>query len=366
MTLVVGILAAAVGGYAYVAVPRQAELAFGKPAAGLGTSQRLRLSALLVLQKELLKQPWRVQAEAQTFRVAAGESTFEITERLQAEGLLGDAAAMRNYLVYAGLDTTIQAGEYTLSARMSPVEIAHALQDATPGQVVYRVLDGWRLDEIAASLPTSGLSFSPSEFMTAAMAPPGQFMLENKMPPGATLEGFLFPDSYRFDRQVTLDAFLGTLMENFRTKVGFDLRQGFTNQGLSVFQAVTLASIIEREAVVDDEMPMIASVFYNRLAQGMRLDTDPTVQYALGFNTAQNTWWTNPLSLADLQVDSPYNTYRNTGLPPGPIAAASLNALRAVAFPAQTPYFFFRAACDGSGRHLFAITFEEHRQNACR
>jgi len=97
----------------------------------------------------------------------------------------------------------------------------------------------------------------------------------------------------------------------------------------------------------------------------MKLDADPTVQYALGYNNVQKTWWTNPLSLANLENDSPYNTYRYLGLPPGPIAAPSLNALRAVAFPAKTPYYYFRSACDGSGRHTFAVTFTEHQENAC-
>jgi UPF0755 protein len=132
-----------------------------------------------------------------------------------------------------------------------------------------------------------------------------------------------------------------------------------------VYQAVTLASIVQREAVVADERPQIASVFLNRLHAGMKLDTDPTVQYALGFNPIQGTWWTNPLNATDLQVDSPYNTYIYTGLPPGPIANPSLSALRAVAFPAETPYYFFRARCDDSGLHDFAVTFEEHLQNGC-
>ena len=110
---------------------------------------------------------------------------------------------------------------------------------------------------------------------------------------------------------------------------------------------------------------MIASVFTNRLRAGMRLDSDPTVQYALGYDPATGRWWKSPLSLDDLQVVSPYNTYQILGLPPGPIANPSLNALRAVAFPAETPYYYFRAACDGSGRHTFAETFEQHQDNAC-
>ena len=126
-----------------------------------------------------------------------------------------------------------------------------------------------------------------------------------------------------------------------------------------------LASIVEREAVVEDEMPLIASVFMNRLANDMNLAADPTIQYALGFNRDQGTWWTNPLSLDDLKLPSSYNTYENPGLPPGPICSPGLAALQAVAAPAQTPFLYFRADCDGSGRHLFAESFQEHLDNAC-
>ena len=114
-----------------------------------------------------------------------------------------------------------------------------------------------------------------------------------------------------------------------------------------------------------EEQPIIASVFLNRLSIGMRLETDPTVQYAIGLNPATGSWWKSPLALVDLQVDSPYNTSKINGLPPGPIASPALSALQAVAYPAQTPYYFFRARCDGSGLHLFAETFEGHLQNAC-
>ena len=111
------------------------------------------------------------------------------------------------------------------------------------------------------------------------------------------------------------------------------MRAGFANPGLSVYQAVILASIVERESIQDEEMTLIASVFLNRLNIGMTLGSDPTIQYALGFDSVQNTWWKNPLSLADLKFDSPYNTYIYAGLPPAPISNPSLDALQAVAFP---------------------------------
>lgn len=358
-------LGAYLAGWVSFALPSRVERSFGPPAANLDFVQRLRLSLSLLLQENGLKSSRDPQGTDRPFQVQLGDSTFAITNRLQAEGLIADAQALRDYMVYAGLDTTIQAGEYTLSPRMTAVEIAHAMQDATPSEVVFRILPGWRREEIAAALPTSGLSFTPGEFLARVAAPPPAFTQAESLPPRASLEGFLYPDSYRLSRQISLDDFIATLLEDFQAKLTYDIRQGFQQQELDLFQAVTLASMVQREAIVEDEMPLIASVFLNRMVTGMKLDSDPTVQYSLGYNKTQGTWWTNPLSAEDLQINSPYNTYLNSGLPLGPISNPGLSALQAVAFPAQTPYFFFRAACDGSGRHSFAKTFQEHQQNAC-
>ncbi len=346
-------------------LPQWAEGQFGPSAAGLDRVQQIYLSAQLLRQTNDLKQPTDPGGENLPFRVEFGEPTASITGRLAQDGLISNAAALQNYLVYAGLDTTIQAGDYQLSPRMSPLEIAHTLQDATPSEVTFNVLPGWRMEEIAVALPTSGLAFTPEEFLKAAAASNQNSPIYSELPDGASLEGFLFPSSYQVKRNITPEAFVNLLMESFLANISNDLRQGFERQRLSLFQAVTLASIVQREAINEEEMPMIASVFLNRLQAGMKLDADPTVQYAIGYNSNQNTWWTNPLSTEDLQINSPYNTYLNWNLPPGPISAPELKALQAVAFPAQTPYYFFRAACDGSGRHLFAETLEQQVQNAC-
>jgi UPF0755 protein len=277
-------------------------------------------------------------------------------------GLIRDAGAFRSYLIYSGLDTTIQSGKYKLSAAMSVVEIARKLQDATPEEVTFVILPGWRMEEIAASLTTSGLSFSPDEFLTVARtAQPAYDFLAG----ATTTEGFLFPDSYIVPRGVTAADFVNGLLRNFTLHLTPDLKTQFQKQGLTVYQAVTLASVVEREAVHDEEKPLIASVYLNRLKINMKLDADPTVQYALGYSPINQSWWTNPISLIDLQVNSPYNTYLNSGLPPTPIANPSLNALRAVALPAETNYLYFRAKCDRSGYHDFSATFDEHLKNGC-
>ncbi len=310
----------------------------------------------------MLTNPFDRNGTEQPFTVETGESVDSIASRLEVVGLIRNAGAFRSYLIYSGLDTTIQSGEYKLSAAMSAIEIARKVQDATPEEVTFVVLPGWRLEEIAASLTTSGLSFSPEEFLSAARAPHSDYdFLGN----ASTTEGFLFPDSYIVPRGVTADDFVNGLLRNFALHLTPDLKNQFQRQGLTVYQAVTLASVVEREAVQDEEKPLIASVYLNRYKINMKLDADPTVQYALGYSLINQSWWTSPLSLIDLQVNSPYNTYVNAGLPPTPIANPSLDALRAIAFPADTNYLYFRAKCDGSGYHEFSATFDEHLQNGC-
>jgi UPF0755 protein len=346
-----------------VSIPAQARKAFGNPSPRLGEYQRISLSVQVLLQKGSLTKGRDPQAAPRLFRIELGESTSSLSNRLQTEGYISSANAFRNYLLYTGLDTSIQAGEFMLSAALTPVEIAQALQDATPTEVPFGVLAGWRMEEIAAQLPTSGLSITAQEFLASARSHPQGYIFTEGMPQNGSFEGFLFPGVYDLPRDITTGEFLAALAGGFEAQMTDELRQGFTNQGLTIYQAVTLASLVEREAVLDEEMPTIASVFLNRLANGMKLDSDPTVQYAAGFNPTQNTWWTNPV--LDTSLESPYNTYLYPDLPPGPISNPGLPALRAVAFPADTNYFYFRAACDQSGRHIFAVTYEEHKANAC-
>jgi UPF0755 protein len=346
-------------------LPLKAEKSFGKAATTLGPVQHLYLAGKLLLQSNELLRPRDLQGEEQLFKVELGESIQSITNRLEESGLIRNAEVLRHFLVYAGLDTKIQAGEYRLLPSVSALQIGRMLQDATKTEVEFNVFPGWRLEEIAAALPTSGLDIPAQTFLNAAWRPPAGYAFLEGIPSLASLEGFLFPDAYTLSRKTTADELMAILLSNFERQVDAELVKAFERQGLDLFQAVTLASMIQREAVLDEEMPVIASVFFNRLKAGMKLDSDPTVQYARGYNHGQGTWWTNPLSLDDLQVNSPYNTYQNLGLPPGPISNPGLSALKAVAYPAQTPYYYFRAACDGSGRHHFAETYEDHVQNAC-
>ncbi len=343
-------------------LPQAARESFGEPSPNLTLWQRFSYGFQLVWNSGDLTQPFDLAGADQLFVIQPGESVVSISERLESVGLIRSARSFRIYLLWTGLDTIIQTGTYRISPSLNGLEIAQMLKSTTLTEVTFTVLPGWRMEEIAATLPTSGLSISPEEFLSAASVPAEPLGL---IPAGASAEGFLFPDTYILPRATTANQLVSTLLQGFGSHLPQDYIAAFSSHGLTLYQAVTLASIIQREAMVEEEMPLIASVFYNRLAVGMKLQTDPTIQYALGYNSAQGTWWTNPLSGSDLLFDSLYNTYLYPGLPPGPISNPDLAALEAVAYPAESPYYYFQARCDGSGLHNFAETLEQHQQNNC-
>ncbi|HOU25149.1 MAG TPA: endolytic transglycosylase MltG, partial [Anaerolineae bacterium] len=176
--------------------------------------------------------------------------------------------------------------------------------------------------------------------------------------------GFLFPDTYQFAVTASATQIIDAMLQNFDRRVTIEMRQQALDEGLNLYQALTLASIVEREAVLAEERPIIASVYLNRLRKGIYLESDPTVQYGKGYDAATGRWWPH-ISMGELRtVDSPYNTYIHPGLPPGPICSPGLASIQAVLQPAKTNYLFFLAKGDGS--HVFAETFEEHLQNQAK
>lgn len=349
----------------YVSVTNAVGRQFGMPTTNLTLTQRLAYPVELFINRESFTSPTDPAADQQSFEISQGESISLVCLRLEQAGLIDDAELFRTYLVYSGLDRKLQSGQFRLSAAMSPLQIASDLLDATPTETTVTILPGWRIEEVAANVAGSGLSITAEAFIDAAYAPSSEYLTYLPVDEAPSLEGFLFPGTYVIPRDANLDMVFEVLLTPFSQNVDPSILDGFARQGLSIYEGITLASIIEKEAVVDEEKPIMASVFFNRLDNGIRLETDPTVQYSLGYQTSTQSWWKSPLALADLVVDSPYNTYNIFGLPPTPISNPDLSSLRAVAFPAETPYFYFRAACDGSGRHKFAITFEEHLNNGC-
>jgi len=345
-------------------LPGEAAAALGPASPSLPGYERVLLGGYLLARANALDRPAGANDAALDFEVTEGENAGQVVERLRDLGVVSDPLLLRAYLRYRGMDVGIEAGQYRLSGQLTVRQLAETLQTARTPAVRLTVIEGWRLEQIASALRASHLGLREQEFLDLAHTRPPGYSFSDLLPEPPTLEGFLFPDTYHLTLDATAEQVLHAMLDNFERRADAELREGFARQGLGLYQAVTLASIVEREAVVPDERPLIASVFLNRLAAGMNLDADPTVQYALGLQP-DGSWWKSPLTAADLELDSPYNTYRHPGLPPTPIASPGLSSLRAVAFPAQTAYFYFRALCDGSGRHAFATTFEEHLQNAC-
>ena len=327
-------------------------------------------TALLRIQLEGrqsdLHAPYGSDQTAIRFAIQPGASAQQIADNLVASALIGDAALFLDYARVQGYDRRFEAGLYFVNQTQSIADIALQLTDSSASFIPLRTLEGARLEELAEQIDAAGMfAFRGADFLAVVAAPapiPPDFAAWAGIPPGASLEGYLFPDTYQLPPQIAPAGLRDTLLRAFRQRVGDGLRNAALEGGLTLHQAVALASIVEREAVWRDEHAQIAGVYHNRLAAGMRLEADPTVQYAL---QGARGWW-GQITQADYrQVASPYNTYLNYGLPPGPIASPSLSAIRAAVAPAESDFFFFRAACDDSLTHRFARTYDEHLQNAC-
>jgi len=275
-----------------------------------------------------------------TFIINDGESVRTIADQLQQEGYIKNAFIFFLLLKQTGLDGKIQAGIFQLSPAMSAEQIAQALQVGTFTTAI-TIPEGKRAEEIADILQ--------------AKLPDYQNSWRQKLD---AYEGYLFPDTYAFDKSTTIDQIIRTMTENFNRKYASIIDGRKTS--LSKQQIVTIASIIEREARFPQDRPLVASVILNRLRIGMPLQIDATVQYALGYQPQEKSWWKKDLTTDDLQFGSPYNTYLNTGLPPTPISNPGLESLQAVIDAPETDYLYYIS--DKSGHNHFEATLEQ--QNA--
>lgn len=358
-------LAAAILAYSCAVLPAPPPPSqLGPPAANLPGYEEIPLKFYLSLREADLQAPSTQEAPT-NFEIRAGDSASVVAARLHAEGWLGDPLLFRLYLRYTGGDRHLAPGIYGLPGGASARAIADNLASGAGRLRELTLLSGWRSEEIPPSLASAGLQIPPQDFLDALRRRPGSLSVYSAIPPQATLEGFLFPDQYLVDPNANADLLVYQMVGRFDQRVDAALRSGFEKQGLTLYQAVILASIVQREVVVAAEMPVVASVFLNRLARGMPLQADATIQYAIGFVPEESTWWKNPLSSEDLKIQSPFNTYLHNGLPPSPIDNPGLAALQSVANPARTDYLYFRAACDGSGRHVFSETYGQHLAAAC-
>jgi len=340
----------------------------------------------------LSDEPKSADAARITVTVEDGATDAEIADLLYDKGLIASRLAFEWAVIQAERKGTLQSGTYDLSPSLKPSEIVAALRQEAGPEVAVTLQEGWRLEEVVGYLRTTKLTMNIADFVALVQDPPPDLIRSYDfladLPKGRTLEGYLYPDTYRldgnWDARTVLDVFLKTFQERLTTKI----RNGIRRQGLTIDEAVTLASIVEREAVLDKERPLIAGVYLNRIQHpdaetaGL-LNADPTLQYAVATNENKgasvaewgNIEWWQPLQTSGGDVQLPdrlagYQTYLNPGLPPSPIASPRAASLAAVANPATDKgYYYFVAACpDGKrdGSHYFAATLGEQNANIAR
>jgi UPF0755 protein len=320
--------------------------------------------ALIFAVNHTIGQPVAAGAPPVHVEVRPGENASTLADELEANHVIRSSLAFRTIVRLRGLGGSIETGEYRLDPNSDVSTIASSFDTGhlVGGQIT--IPEGWRALQIADALDRAGIS-SRADFL-AAVARPNLGSASTIAPaPGHSLEGYLYPDTYRFNTHSNPTEVTRRLVENFARHLSPELTDGFSANQLDLNAALTLASIVEREAVVPSERATIASVYLNRLHRGMRLQADPTVQFALvtgdGAGQSAAGYWKHPLTFTDLALSSPYNTYQMTGLPPGPICSPGAASLAAVAHPATTDFLYFVARPDGS--HAFARTLEEHQKN---
>ncbi|MBI2330227.1 endolytic transglycosylase MltG [Candidatus Daviesbacteria bacterium] len=276
------------------------------------------------------------------FVIAKGAGVSEIAKNLKEANLIKSELVFKFYVKQNNLTNKLQAGSYKLSPAMSTQEILKALQSGSEDLWI-TLPEGWRVEEMAEEI-NSKFEIRNSNFLAAAK------------------EGYMFPDTYLFPKEATVGYIIDTLRKTFDSRFADELRSKIRSQGLAEDQGVILASIVEREARSDKAREMVASILLKRFKIGMALNADATVQYALGFQKSENSWWKRHLSFDDLKIDSPYNTYTHAGLPPKPISNPGLSSLKAVAnADSSIPYLYYYH--DSKGISHFAKTLEEHNQN---
>jgi len=315
------------------------------------------------------------------FAIQSGDTTRVLAQRLAAEGLVLDARAFVFEAYEAHVAGTWEAGNYVLRKNMTPLDIVSTFADGPPPDPIVTIglREGLRIEQITAKLETlttqkPALEMNPQDFYTIASHPPAELLASYpwlQLPKGASLEGYLGAATYEVKPDITAEAFVRELLDKFYEEVGPDRMNVAKSRGLTFYQVLSLASIVEQEAVLDSERPLIAGVYQNRLNRKMLLDSDPTVIYAndtvqlaaLPFDQWQLfSFWNVPKASSMTSVRVPpslagYQTYQNVGLIPGPICTPTVASIDAALAPdTKTGYLYFLAKNDGSHSHAFAKT----------
>ncbi len=304
----------------------------------------MAVSAFLVFREGTLPKSPK-DTTSNLFSISPGEPLNDIIRRLESDGYIRSRLVFYLVIKQLGIETDIQAGKFRLSPSMDAYTLAQELTHGTEDTWV-TIVEGLRKEEIAAEIAKE-LNIPEVEITSIAR------------------EGYLFPDTYLFPQFASAEAVVNAMYANYKAKVTPAILASAKQRGLDEDELIILASLVEREARSQEARTEVASIMLRRIEEGMPLQVDATVQYALGYDPEQKTWWRKGLLFKDLEVESPYNTYQNAGLPPGPIASPSLSSIIAVseANP-NTPYLFYITGDDGN--MYYAKDLDEHNRNIDR
>lgn len=281
------------------------------------------------------------QADYRTFVIETGASLAETSKKLKREGLIKNSLAFQILAAKAGLSKKIQAGSFKLSPHLPAWQIAEVLTLGTFDTWV-TIPEGLRIEEVAEIL-NAKLGTDKGKFLKIAK------------------EGFMFPDTYLIPRKTEASDIGQMMMDNFEKRLDKDIGQEILKTGLTLDQVIILASIVEREVKFANDRPVVAGILLKRLKAGINLGADATVQYAQGYSELEKSWWRKILTDADLEIDSPYNTRKFAGLPPGPICNPGSASIKAVGTPKTSDFFYYLS--DSQGKMHYAKTLEEHAAN---
>lgn len=291
-----------------------------------------------------------------SIEITKGMTTAEIADDLQNHGIINNSLGFRILARLGGKDTDFREGVYYFRVGMRIDSVLNKLVEGPENQVVrITIPEGFTVDDIARLLEQEHLTTKEEFCKVAKDFAPYDYMQEAKQNKDIKyiVEGFLFPDTYDFDKSYDAKQIMQIMVENFDQKLTSQMRQQAQEQNLSIFKLITMASLVEKEAKFAEDRPIIADVFFKRLAEGMMLQSDATIQYALDEHKEE-------FSIEDTKYDSPYNTYQHEGLTPGPIGNPGMASIEAVLNPANTEYIYFVA--DGDGHNHYSVTYDEHLQ----
>jgi len=305
--------------------------------------------------------PSNKEIDAKLFTIEKGQTVKEIALNLKEEKLIKSSNIFIIYAAITGKYSKMQAGEYLLSSQMSVSRIISIFTHGETAKESLTIIEGWDLRDISKYFKDKNIA-EEEDFYAIVGNPTGEnetvnvedYSFLSDKPTKISLEGYLFPDTYYIDKSDDLDSIINKMLINFDDKITSDLKNEIKNQNKTLFEIITMASMIEKEVKTMEDKKIVSGILWKRMNSGMRLQVDATVLYAQNKEGLK-------VYTKDTQIDSPYNTYRNDGLPLGPISNPGIDSIIAAVYPTKTAYYYYLSAPDG--KTIWAKTLEEHNNN---